>query len=686
MLAADFSAPRNARHVRPNGRVLESVSDPLPGGGFAISVSDVTALVTTEHALAERGRVLDTVLAASRSGMAVYDADQRLVLHNAAYTAILGLAPDALPPGFRFAELVGLLQARGEYANIEAEPYIAALLGADHKRPHARRRPRPNGQVLEIASDPLPDGGFVVTVSDVTALARAEEETRARAATLESVLASLPQGISLFGPDRRVRLVNPAYAAIMGDAAAQPGEAMAQLIERRRRAGEYGQGAAADAYAIEAGTDFQHAARRRRSRPDGTTIDVRTRPLPDGGHISVVTDVTLEVAAQAEAERRTRMLDLMMAHVNHGMVLFDADERVVLFNSQGEALAGIEPGWLRPGHTRQEIILHLRARGIYGRGPEADRMAQDFSSRDPHRVQHIQRTLPDGRVIELRSDPLPGGGCVVATWDVSWRRETEAQMRAAKEAAEAASRAKSSFLATISHELRTPLNAVIGFSEAIAHELERLAAGADSAQRIGEYAQAVNDGGRHLLGLINDILDVARIESGTVELAETEFDLAMLVGQCRRMIDVAARVAQVRLETHLPAALPRVRGDEPRLRQVLLNLLSNAVKFTPAGGVVRVGAELPTDQALLLTVQDTGIGIAPADIDRAFEPFTRLDTEMGRRSAGSGLGLFLSRALAEAHGGSLDLRSTPGQGTTAILRLPAARVLHSTPRMPISAP
>jgi signal transduction histidine kinase len=675
MLAMDPARPHNFRRTRPNGRILESALDPLPDGGYVIHVNDVTQLVTAEHSAAERGRLLDTVLNASRTGIAVYGADHRLVLSNAAYATMLGMDAAELQPGLHFDSVIQRLEQRGEYTTIDAKPYIAEVIGADHARPHARRRPRPNGQILEFASDPLPDGGFVVTVSDITALGRAEADARDRAATLETVLAALPQGISLFGADRRARLVNPAYRTIMGEAAVRPGESMQELIERRRRAGEYGPGEQGDHYADQTRQDHSRPARRRRTRPDGTIIDVRTAPLPDGGHVSVVTDVTLEVAAQAEIERRTALLDLMMAHVNHGMALFDADERVVLFNTQAESLAGIEPGWLRPGRTRQDIIAHLRARGMYGAGSEADDRERDYRTRDPRRVQRVERSLPDGRVIEMRSDPLPGGGYVVATWDVTWRRETEAQLRGAKDAAEAASRAKSSFLANISHELRTPLNAVIGFSEAISHEAEKLVGEAAISGRIAEYAHAVNDAGRHLLALINDILDVARIESGRVELAESVVGLFDLVSTCRRMMEPAARAAGVRLEAELPAGLPGLSGDERRLRQILLNLLSNAVKFTPAGGVVRMSVEADADGGIVIAVHDSGAGIAPEDIARAFEPFAQIESTTARRAAGSGLGLFLSRALATAHGGTLDLDSTPGLGTSAILRLPAARVI-----------
>lgn len=675
MLADDPGRPRNFRRTRPNGRILESVLDPLPDGGYVIQVSDVTSLVEAEQSAAAHGRLLTTVLGASRAGMAVYGPDHRLLLHNAAYEAMLDFQPGDLRPGLTVRDVMAQLAARGEFGAAAGPDYVEAVLAIDRTRPHRRRRARPNGLVLDFFSDPLPDGGFVLTVTDVTLLAAAEDEARTRAALMENVLAALPQGISLFGPDRRLRLANPAYGTIMGDSAARLGESMADLIERRRRAGEYGSGTAGDSYAADAQQDYSRPARRRRKRPDGTTIDVRTAPLPDGGHVSVVTDVTLEVAAQAEIERRTAMFDLMMGHVTHGLMLFDANDCVVTFNAKAETLAGIAPGWLRAGTSREAIIEHLESRGIYGSGGDGAALAERLRGSHPRLVPRFERTLPDGRVIEQQADPTPDGGYVLALWDVTWRRETEAQLRAAKDAAEAASRAKSSFLASVSHELRTPLNAVIGFSEAIAHEAENPAEDESRGRRIGEYAHAVNDAGRHLLALINDILDVARIESGRVELSDSRVDIAQLIGNCRRMMDPAARAAQVRLETDLPETLPRVTGDERRLRQILLNLVSNAVKFTPAGGWVRLAATTGPDGGLSILVGDSGIGIAEDDIARAFEPFTQLEQHGARRAGGSGLGLFLSRALAAAHGGTLELESRLGHGTTAILSLPPARVL-----------
>ncbi len=223
----------------------------------------------------------------------------------------------------------------------------------------------------------------------------------------------------------------------------------------------------------------------------------------------------------------------------------------------------------------------------------------------------------------------------------------------------------------MSHELRTPLNAIIGFSDALMHDPGRA-----GMAKIAEYAASINEAGRHLLALINDILDVARIEAGRIDLAEDRVDIARLAESCRRLMEPTARTTGAMLTLAMPSDLPPVRGDERRLRQVLLNLVSNAVKFSGAAGHVRIGAAVTEDGGLRLTVSDNGIGISREELERVFQPFTQLDSSLSRRFQGSGLGLYLSRALVVAHGGTLHLESPgSGQGTTAVMTLPPTRVL-----------
>ena len=239
------------------------------------------------------------------------------------------------------------------------------------------------------------------------------------------------------------------------------------------------------------------------------------------------------------------------------------------------------------------------------------------------------------------------------------------QLAAAREAAEAASRAKSEFIANISHELRTPLNAIIGFSEMMKEQML-----GPSSDRYMQYARDIHQSGTHLLAIINDILDLSKIEAGKMELVPEELDLAEVVNDALNIVRENAERSGLTLETRVPAPAPRLRGDGRIVRQILLNLLSNAIKFTPIGGRVAVEVRREAGGNVVLTVQDTGIGIAEKDIPKVLEPFGQVESAYTRQYQGTGLGLPLVRSMVELLGGRFDLQSTVGTGTTASIDFP----------------
>ncbi len=256
--------------------------------------------------------------------------------------------------------------------------------------------------------------------------------------------------------------------------------------------------------------------------------------------------------------------------------------------------------------------------------------------------------------------------------EVEERKAVEEALRVAKEDAELATQVKSEFLANMSHELRTPLNAVIGFSDVIMAETF----GSVGNPKYLEYVNNINESGKHLLELINDVLDVSAIEAGKLELREENVDLAAIVQSSIRLVRPKAEKKRQTLECVDGADFLPLYADERRLRQIVINLLTNAVKYTLEGGHVRVGTETAEDGRLVLRVSDTGIGMSPAEVEKAMEPFGQVDSAHSRREEGTGLGLPLTKALVELHGGSLEIESEIGAGTIVSVSFPANRTVR----------
>jgi signal transduction histidine kinase len=771
------------RH-RPNGQVVRFENHPLPDGGFVVEVSDITALKSAEDEARRRAALLDGVLAALPHGVVVFGPDRRAALANPAYHAIMGETGARI--GETPEELIARRLAAGEFDEAAAEHatrrFLTIRSGAAEVPPV--QRVRPGGTAFEMRMARLPDGGFISVVTDITPVHRAEEQARGRAELLDAVLDALPDGVVVYGPDQRARMTNAAYRRLMGEAAVRPGESLRELGERRIAAGEFSRETMEALLRRHIAPEAEVGRPIRRVRPDGTAVVTRAGRLPDGGYISVISDVTALHRAEEELSRRAAILEASFAAMRHGIVIFGPDRRLLAFNERIGALCGIPQSCFALGRSFDELIGEQVARGVitpdrgqvaverdrsrphrlirdngdglvieilsdptpdggfvltytdvtalhdaeedagrraavleamlanihhgiilYGpdrrvvacnaktaelcgmppgslppgrlmdevldeqlrEGQIAPAVVEQLKTADRSKPLHYTRTRPDGRVIDVTSQPTPDGSFVITFSDVTEERRIRAELEAAKAAAEAGSAAKSRFLATMSHELRTPLNAVIGFSEAIVVERDR--------KRIEEYAGAINEAGRQLLLLIDDILDVARSQTGALSLTEEPVPLAPVLQAAVRDAAEAATAAGLALELSLPGDLPALRGDPRRLSQILGKLLSNAVKFTPYGGRVALTAGFERG-GLAIRVADTGIGIPPEDRERSFEPFTQLESALSRRYPGSGLGLHLARTLAAALGATLTLEDPPeGTGLVAVLRFPAERLV-----------
>lgn len=645
---------REAVRVRPNGTVIAVRAALLPEGGHISVLTDVTAVHRAEAAARERAELLDAVLEALPEGVVVYGPEGRARITNPAYRRIMGEA--AVRPGESLRELAERRVAAGELTREMAETLIARHFGPREEAGRPIRRLRPDGTAIVTRAGRLPDGGHIAVISDITALHQAEEELRRRAAILETSFAGMRHGIAIFGPDRRLLAANERTWDLAGIPPAAPGARFDELVERQRLAGVLDEEQARQAIL----SDRSAPQRFLRHLPDGRIVELFSDPTRDGGFVTTLMDVTALHRAEAELRRREAMQAAILATIRQGVVLYGPDRRVLTANARASELTGIPPESLQPGRLMDALIDEQVARGQI-----LPWQATEMKGFDRRRPLYYSRHRPDGRVLDTVSAPTPDGGYVITYTDITEDRAIRAELEAARAAAEAASQAKSRFLAAMTHELRTPLNAIIGLSGAIAAAREKTQA--------DEFAAMINEAGRHLLALVDDILDVARSQTGALSVSEAPFDPAEVIEAAAAAARPAAEAAGLSLAVAVPAPLPPLRADPHRLRQVLDKLLSNAVKFTPAGGRITLGAALE-EGGLAIRVADTGIGIPPEERERMFEPFTQLDASLARRFQGSGLGLHLARTLTMALGGTLALEDPEGPGIVAVLRFPAGRL------------
>ena len=297
------------------------------------------------------------------------------------------------------------------------------------------------------------------------------------------------------------------------------------------------------------------------------------------------------------------------------------------------------------------------------------------SAGDPTPMTEQRRLKLDGSVFwaAVIAIPLTWQGqpaALVVTRDITYQKLAEAGLKEAKDAAEFANRSKTEFLANMSHELRTPLNAVIGFSEIMKDELF----GAIGHHNYLGYVNDIHESGTHLLNVINDLLDLSKVEAGKMEPLFEPVNAAKAIESSLRTVDGRAHERGISITTKIEQKLPEIFADERMLKQILMNLLSNAVKFTPEGGKIRLRACVLTGGDMEISVIDTGIGIARADLGTVLEPFGQVESILTRKFDGTGLGLPLTRSLVEIHGGELTIRSKQGMGTKVTVRLPIGEV------------
>lgn len=521
-------------------------------------------------------------------------------------------------------------------------------------------------RALRVVEAPLPDGGTVGLALDVSELEQAEAELQRHIDSQTEVLNNLSTSIAIFGPDKRLNYSNTAYARAwrMDEdwLASTPthGEILDAMREKRLMP-EQADYPAYKAWELSLYTNLLESREEVLYTPDNRILRRIISPHPLGGLIFIFEDVTDRMALERSYNTLNEVQRETLDNLYEGVAVYGGDGRLKLYNPAlltmwrlDEELTSAEPHvsdlvdaarTLFPQNEPWETVREHLITQVTERDPIAGRMRR-----------------PDGRVLDYSSVPLPDGNVLLIYVDATDSVRIERALRERAEAFEAADRLKSEFIANVSYELRTPLNVGIGFAEILTNEYF-----GELNERQLEYANGILESCRQLLALINDILDLASVEAGQIELDVSTFDLhTMLAGVLSLARDRAQR-QKLQLRFEGKANIGSMEGDERRLRQAVFNLVSNALRYTDPGGEIVLGVERDENE-IRIWVSDDGVGIAPEEHEMVFESFRRGSRTNRQRSPG--LGLALVRSFIELHGGTITLDSEIDEGTTVTLHLP----------------
>ena len=363
-----------------------------------------------------------------------------------------------------------------------------------------------------------------------------------------------------------------------------------------------------------------------------------------------------------------RLLQSTLENIGEGLSVFDSRGRLIAWNSRFCELLELPPD-LTVGAPLRDILMLQAVRGDFGRDDPWVEVAKrlEWFYRDVPTTK--ERVTPQGRMLQISRRAMPDGSVVSVYSDITDLKASERKLIQARSQAEMANHAKSEFLANMSHELRTPLNAIIGFSEIIAHELF----GPLGNEKYLDYMKDIHQSSLHLLSIINDVLDMSKIEAGKLELSKEPLNIRHLIGEVIRMMRERADSRGIGLMTKLSDEEVEIWADERAMKQIFLNLLSNAIKFSRDGGEVCIRVISDEPGLAVVEFEDHGIGMNEEELERALQPFGQAKPSTTRNYGGTGLGLPITKGLIEAHGGKLAIESRAGQGTIARISLPTER-------------
>ncbi len=629
------------------------------------------ASANRETADAERAR---RALNATLDGLPIpvwrRDADLKLIWANAAFLqAADGDLDTVIGEGREIgARVLGdggrSLGIRARQSGVAARDTVTVVVGGDRRRLALVEAPLPLRSDAPGKEDPV-SAGFFGFALDETPLEDLRAEISRHVAAHADVLENLKSAIAIFGADRRLSFYNQAYVHLWGFEESwlvtKPslGEVLENLRERRRLP-EYADFRAFRNQQMAQFHDLLSAEEELLHLPDGTTLRSLVTPHPFGGLMFIQEDVTSSLTLERNYNTLMAVQTESLDNLAEGIAVFGGDGRLRLFNPAFAEIWQLDQETLTSGPHAAQLVE--RSQKFFPKDDWKDRsgaMVLAALDRD-HRGGRMIRT--DGSVIDHATVPLSDGGVLNRYLDVTDSAKIEQALRASNEALEAADRLKTEFMANVSYQLRTPLNAIMGFAEILHNQYF-----GSLNDRQADYTQSIIDASRRLLALINDILDLASIEAGYLALDLRPVDVGELLSGVFELSREWAGKQHLRVVLDCPKDIGVIEADERRLKQALYNLVSNAIKFTLPGGEIILRGRQDGEQ-VHLTVADTGVGIPQADQDRIFGRFEKAHSQT--RTTGVGLGLALVKSFVEMHGGWVDLKSAPGQGTEITCVLP----------------